>query len=141
MRYSDTIKEMKKAGVVATNSYYRGPPHIIKLDAECTGDPKVKISPVLTKETVLYKGKQQIHLNSIYVCTLKVAGERHGTLASLEARTVHPLTMEAKVATGETQHQSNRGGWRRVRTRRRRRTRTSRKYSNSHHLFQQHIIY
>jgi hypothetical protein len=135
MRYSDTIKEMKKAGVVATNSYYRGPPHIIKLDVEFTGDPKVKISPVLTKETVLYKGKQQIHFNSIYVCTLKVAGERHGTLASLEARTVHPSTVEAEVATRET-HQSNRGWWMRVMTRcrrrrRRRRRRLIRKYTNS----------
>jgi hypothetical protein len=42
--------------------------------------------------------------------------------------------------TGETRHQSNRGGgWRRVRTRRHRR-RTSRKYANSHRLFQQHNI-
>ena len=69
---------MKKAGVVATEGYYRGPPQIIKLDVECTGEPKVKISPVLTKETVLYKGKQHVQFNSMYVCTLKVAGERHG---------------------------------------------------------------
>jgi hypothetical protein len=33
--------------------YYRGPPQIIKLDVECTGEPKVKICPVLMKETVL----------------------------------------------------------------------------------------
>ena len=81
MGYSDTMQEMKKAGVVATDNYYRGPPQIIKLDVECTGEPKVKISPVLTKETVLYKGKQHMQFNSMYVCTLKVAGDRHGITA------------------------------------------------------------
>ena len=75
--YSDTIRDMKKAGVVPTDCYYRGPPQIIKLDVECTGNPKVKISPVLTKEMVLYKGKHHIQLNSMYVCTLKVAGNQH----------------------------------------------------------------
>jgi hypothetical protein len=81
MGYSDTMQEWKKAGVVATEGYYRGPPQIIKLDVECTGEPKVKISPVLTKETVFYKGKQHVQFNSMYVCTLKVAGERHGITA------------------------------------------------------------
>ena len=66
---------MKKAGVVATEGYYRGPPQIIKLDVECTGEPKVKISPVLSKETVFYKGKQHVQFNSMYVCTLKVASQ------------------------------------------------------------------
>ena len=61
---------MKNVGVVATDSYYRGPPQIIKLDVECTREPKVKISPVLTKETVLYKGKQHVQFNSMYVCAL-----------------------------------------------------------------------
>jgi len=78
MGYSNTMQELKKAGVVATEGYYRGPPQIIKLDVECTGEPKVRISPVLTKETMLYKGKQHVQFNSMYVCTLKVAGERHG---------------------------------------------------------------
>jgi len=78
MGYSGTMQEMKKAGVVAIEGYYRGPPQIIKLDVECTGEPKVRISPVLTKETMLYKGKQHVQFNSMYVCTLKVAGERHG---------------------------------------------------------------
>ena len=45
MGYSNTMQEMKKAGVVAIEGYYRGPPQIIKLDVECTGEPKVKICP------------------------------------------------------------------------------------------------
>jgi hypothetical protein len=84
MGYSDTMQELKKAGVIATEGYYRGPPQIIKLDVECTGEPKVKISPVLTKEMVFYKGKQHVQFNSMYVCTLKVAGERHGITAQAQ---------------------------------------------------------
>ena len=64
------MQEMKKVGVIATNSYYRGPPQIFKLDVECMEEPKVKISPVLTIEIVLYKGKQQVHFNFMYVCML-----------------------------------------------------------------------
>jgi len=71
------MQELKNAGVVATKGYYRGPPQIIKLDVECTREPKVKISPVLTKETVLYKGKQHVQFNSMYVCTLKVVGSQN----------------------------------------------------------------
>jgi hypothetical protein len=78
------MQELKNVGVVATKGYYRGPPQIIKLDMECTGEPKVNISPVLTKETVLYKGKQHVQFNSMYVCTLKVAGERHGITAQAQ---------------------------------------------------------
>ena len=78
------MQELKNAGVIATEGYYRGPPQIIKLDVECTGEPKVKISPVLTKETVFYKGKQHVQFNSMYVCTLKVAGERHGITAQAQ---------------------------------------------------------
>ena len=78
MGYSDTMQELEKAGVIATKGYYRGPPQIIKLDVECTGEPKVKILPYPTKETVVYKGKEQIQFNLMYVCTLKVAGEQHG---------------------------------------------------------------
>ena len=44
----------------------------------------MKISPVLAKETVLYKGKQHVQFNSMYVCTLKVAGERHGITAQAQ---------------------------------------------------------
>ena len=84
MGYSDTMQEMKKAGVVAIEGYYRGPPQIIKLDVECTGEPKVKIRPFPTKETVLYNGKHHIQFNSMYVCTLKVAGERHGITAQAQ---------------------------------------------------------
>ena len=78
MGYSDTMQELKNVGVVATKGYYRGPPQIIKLDVECMGEPKVKILPYPTKETVVYKGKEQIQFNSMYVCTLNVAGEQHG---------------------------------------------------------------
>ena len=45
MGYSNTTQELKKAGVVGTEGYYRGPPQIIKLNVECTGEPKVKIMP------------------------------------------------------------------------------------------------
>ena len=64
------MQEMKKAGVIATNRYYRGHPQIIKLNMEYMEEPKVKISPALMKETVLYKGKQHVQFNSMYVCTL-----------------------------------------------------------------------
>ena len=84
MGYSDTMQEMKKAGVVTTEGYYRGPPQIIKLDVECTGEPKVKIRPFPMKETMHYKGKEHIQFNSMYVCTLKVAGERHGITAQAQ---------------------------------------------------------
>ena len=84
MGYSATMQEIKKVGVVATDSYYRGPPQIIKLNVECTGEPKMKISRVLTKETVLYKGKQHVQFNSMYVCTLKVASKRHGITAQAQ---------------------------------------------------------
>jgi hypothetical protein len=84
MGYSDTMQELKKAGVVATEGYYRGPPQIIKLDVECTGEPQVKIRPFPTKETVFYKGKDHIQFNSMYVCTLKVAGERHSITAQAQ---------------------------------------------------------
>ncbi len=42
--YFNTMQDMKKAEVVPTDGYYRGPPQIIKLDVECMGNPKVKIS-------------------------------------------------------------------------------------------------
>ncbi len=44
----------------------------------------MKINRVLTKETVFYKGKQHVQFNSMYVCTLKVAGERHGITAQAQ---------------------------------------------------------
>ena len=44
----------------------------------------MKIRPFPTKETVLYKGKHRIQFNSMYVCTLKVASERHGIMAQAQ---------------------------------------------------------
>ncbi len=41
----------------------------------------MKQRPVLTKEKVFYKGKDHFHFNSMCVCTLKVAGNRHGIMA------------------------------------------------------------
>jgi hypothetical protein len=84
MGYSDTMQELKKAGVVPIEGYYRGPPQIIKLNVECTGEPKVKIRPFPTKDTVLYNSKHHIQFISMYVCTLKVAGERHGITAQAQ---------------------------------------------------------
>ena len=81
MGYSDTMQEMKKVGVVATDGFFRGPPQIIQLGVECTGNPKVKQRPVLTNEKVFYKGKDHVQFNSMYVCTLKVTGDRHGITA------------------------------------------------------------
>jgi len=46
-----------------------------------TGDLLKSLS---TKETVYYKGKEHIQFNSMYVCTLKVAGEQHGIMAQAQ---------------------------------------------------------
>jgi hypothetical protein len=35
----------------------------------------------LTKEKVFYKDKDHFQFNSMYVCTLKVAGDGHGIMA------------------------------------------------------------
>ncbi len=40
--------------------------------------PKVMHFRVPTKEFVEYKGKAHQQFNSMYVCTLKVAGDHHG---------------------------------------------------------------
>ena len=76
--YSDTIQLMANAGVTAIDGYHRGPPQLIQLDVECTGNPKVMHFRVPTKEVVEYKDKLHQQFNSMYVVTLKVAGERHG---------------------------------------------------------------
>jgi len=55
MGYSDTMQEMKKAGVVATDGFFRGPPQIIQLGVEYTGNPKVKQRPVLMNEKCFIK--------------------------------------------------------------------------------------
>ena len=137
MGYSDTMQELKNAGVVATEGYYRGPPQIIKLDVECTGEPKVKISPVLTvltKETVFYKGEQHVQFNSIYVCTLKVAGERHGITVQAQRGGIVDFGFRGSQNSafidrgggggngGNTEQQGG-GWWRRAMTRQRRTTR------------------
>ena len=76
--YSDTIQLMANAGVTAVDGYHRGPPQLIQLDVECTGNPKVTHFRIPTKEVVEYKDKLHQQFNSMYVVTLKVAGERHG---------------------------------------------------------------
>ena len=43
----------------------------------------MRISPVLTKEMVLYKGKQHVQFIFMYVCMLKVGGDRHSITARL----------------------------------------------------------
>ena len=63
------------------DGYHRGTPQLIYLDVECTGNLKVKIWSVPTKETVLFKGKKHIQFNPMHVCTLKVAGDRQGITA------------------------------------------------------------
>ena len=81
MGYSYTMQAMANAGVIAVDGYHRGTPQLIYLDVECTGNLKVKIWSVPTKETVLFKGKKHIQFNPMHVCTLKVAGDRQGITA------------------------------------------------------------
>ena len=135
--YSDTIQ----VGVVATDSYYRGPPQIIKLDVECTGEPKVKISPVLTKETVLYKGKQHIQFSSMYICTLKVAGKRHGITAQAQRGGIIDFGFLGSQNSASIDHGG--GGGDRVNTPEQQgmveeSDDSLRKYTNSYRVFQQH---
>ena len=60
------------------------PPQLIKLDVECTGNPKVKKFEVPTKQKVTFQGKAHMQFNCMYVCTLKVANDRHGLTAQPE---------------------------------------------------------
>ncbi len=78
MGYSDTMQLMRNNGVTAVEGYHRGAPQIIHLDAECTGDPKVMRWKVPTKVGVYYNKKEHIQFNTMYVCMLKVAKNRHG---------------------------------------------------------------
>jgi hypothetical protein len=57
---------------------HRGAPQIIHLDIECTGDPKGMRWKVPTKVRVYYDKKEHIQFNTMYVCKLKVAKDRHG---------------------------------------------------------------
>ena len=79
--YSDTMQLMVNAGVRAVEGYHRGTPQLIPLDVECTGNPKVKMFHVPTKQKVTFKGKEHMQFNCMYVCTLRVANDRHGLTA------------------------------------------------------------
>jgi hypothetical protein len=57
--------------------YHRGAPQIIHLDVKCTGDLKVMRLKVPTKVRVYYDKREHIQFNTMYVCTLKVAKDRH----------------------------------------------------------------
>jgi hypothetical protein len=78
MGYSDTMQLMRNNGVTAVEGYHRGAPQIINLDVECTGDPKIIHWKVPPKVRVYYDKKEHIQFNTMYVCTLKVAKDRHG---------------------------------------------------------------
>ena len=82
--YSDTMQLMVNAGIRAVEGYHRSPPQLIKLDVECTGNPKVKKFEVPTKQKVTFQGKVHMQFNCMYVCTLKVANDRHGLTAQPE---------------------------------------------------------
>ena len=79
--YSNTMQHMVSAGVRAVEGYYRyrGSPQLIQLDVECTGNPKIKMFHVPpTKQKVTIAGKKtHMQFNCMYVCTLKVAADRH----------------------------------------------------------------
>lgn len=79
--YSDTMQLMVSAGVRPIDGYHRGTPQIIQLGVECTGNPKVKMFHVPTKQKVTYQGKTYMQFNCMYVCTLRVANDRHGLTA------------------------------------------------------------
>jgi hypothetical protein len=78
MGYSNTMQPMRNSGVTAVEGYHRGAPQIVHLDVKCTGDPNVMSWKVPTKVRVYYNKKEHIQFNTMYVCTLKVAKDRHG---------------------------------------------------------------
>ena len=79
--YSNTMQLMVSAGVRAVEGYYRGTPQLIHLGVECTGNPKVRIRDVPTKKKVWFAGKPHMQFNCMYVCTVRVATDRHGLTA------------------------------------------------------------
>ena len=79
--YSDTMQLMVSAGIRAVEGYYRGTPQLIQLPVECTGSPKVRILDVPTKKKVWWAGKAHMQFNCMYVCTVRVATDRHGLTA------------------------------------------------------------
>ena len=72
---------MVNAGVCAVKGYHCSPPQLIQLDVECTGNPKVKMFHVPTKQKVNFQGKAHMQLNCMYLYTLKVANNCHGLTA------------------------------------------------------------
>ena len=82
--YSNTMQLMVNARIRAVEGYHCSPPQLIKLDVECTGNPKVKKFEVPTKQKVTFQGKMHMQFNCMYVCTLKVANDRHGLTAQPE---------------------------------------------------------
>ncbi len=81
MGYSNTMQLMRNNGVAPLEGNHRGAPQIIHLDV--TGDPKVKHWKVPTKVRV-YHDKKHIQFNTMYVCTMKVAKNRHSLTAQPE---------------------------------------------------------
>ena len=79
--YSDTMQVMVSAGVRAIDGFHRGAPQLIHLDIECTGNPKIKVFQVPTKQKVSFMGMKHMQFNCMYVVTLKVASDRHGLTA------------------------------------------------------------
>ena len=79
--YSDTMQLMVSAGIRAFNGYHQGEPQIIQLDVKCTGNPKIKHFNIPMKQKVTFNGKTHMQFNSMYVCRLKVANDRHGLTA------------------------------------------------------------
>jgi hypothetical protein len=57
------------------DGYHWGAPQLIQLDAECTGNPKIKVF-MPTKKKVKIVGVQHMQFNCMYVVTLKVASKR-----------------------------------------------------------------
>jgi len=96
---------MVNAGIRAVEGYHRSPPQLIKLDVECTGNPKVKKFDVPTKQKVTFRGKAHMQFNCMYVCTLKVANDRHGLTAQPE---------NAGIADFGRWRRQQRRRWRRV---------------------------
>ena len=105
--YSDTMQLMAKAGVRAIDGFHRGTPQLIQLDVECTGNPSVKMWNVPTKQKVSYQGKTHMQFNSMYVCTLKVAIDRHGLTAQPKNAGIADFGF---LGSQESSAEANRGG-------------------------------
>jgi hypothetical protein len=89
--YSDTMQVMANAGVRAIDGFHRGAPQLIHLDVECMGNPEIKVFQVPTKQKVSFAGVQHMQFNCMYVVTLKVASDRHGSRLSLRMQASQTL--------------------------------------------------